>query len=271
MSTRYTKEIMEEAVKSNVSISGVMRQLGVKWSGGQQQNIKLWIKRYDLDTSHFLGQASNRGRKFRKKTKWQEVLVCTDKDRRVNGSNLREALLDSGREYKCEGCGSNGEWLGRRITLQVDHINGDWRNNEPTNLRFLCPNCHAATENWSGGVSKIGADGRVIDTCRDSPIGRRHMLEGHGSEGSNPSLDTPKCVDCNKPISKRRKRCKSCAVRLRGTKIYWPRDEDLLELLKVTSFVEVGKMLGVSDNAIRKRLKRKKPTKTIGQENSRVV
>jgi hypothetical protein len=44
-----------------------------------------------------------------------------------------------------------------------------------------------------------------------------------------------------------------------------------LELLKVTSFVEVGKMLGVSDNAIRKRLKRKKPTKTIGQENSRVV
>jgi len=32
-----------------------------------------------------------------------------------------------------------------KIPLEVDHIDGDWRNNSPENLRLLCPNCHSLT------------------------------------------------------------------------------------------------------------------------------
>ncbi|MFF9677602.1 HNH endonuclease [Streptomyces eurythermus] len=32
--------------------------------------------------------------------------------------------------------------------MQIDHINGDWRDNRRENLRYLCPNCHALTETW---------------------------------------------------------------------------------------------------------------------------
>lgn len=47
-----------------------------------------------------------------------------------------------------------------KIPLEVDHIDGDFRNNEIKNLRLLCPNCHSLTSNYKNlnkgnGRSKI--------------------------------------------------------------------------------------------------------------------
>ena len=34
------------------------------------------------------------------------------------------------------------------IPLHLDHMDGNWKNNRPENLRFLCPNHHALTSNY---------------------------------------------------------------------------------------------------------------------------
>ena len=47
---------------------------------------------------------------------------------------------------ECTSCALGPEWNGRPLTLELDHIDGDRLNNELTNLRLLCPNCHAQTE-----------------------------------------------------------------------------------------------------------------------------
>ncbi len=47
-------------------------------------------------------------------------------------------------------CGSDGTWMGVTLTLEVDHIDGDFQNNQIGNLRFLCPNCHRLTPNFAG-------------------------------------------------------------------------------------------------------------------------
>jgi transcriptional antiterminator Rof (Rho-off) len=50
-------------------------------------------------------------------------------------------------EYKCSCCGIS-EWQGKAISLQIDHIDGNSKNNVKENIRWLCPNCHTQTHNW---------------------------------------------------------------------------------------------------------------------------
>lgn len=63
---------------------------------------------------------------------------------------LRKSLL----EYKCEECSIDPEWNGRKLVLQLDHINGINNDNRLCNLRFLCPNCHSQTHTYSRNKKK---------------------------------------------------------------------------------------------------------------------
>ena len=42
------------------------------------------------------------------------------------------------------------EWNNKKISMQLDHINGDSSNHKKENLRFLCPNCHSQTDTFCG-------------------------------------------------------------------------------------------------------------------------
>jgi hypothetical protein len=47
----------------------------------------------------------------------------------------------------CEMCGIS-EWNGKILPMEVDHIDGNTKNNNLSNLRVLCPNCHSQTPTW---------------------------------------------------------------------------------------------------------------------------
>jgi len=67
---------------------------------------------------------------------WEIVKLGTKKSRLI-----RE------RGHRCEEC-KNEMWLGKPITLEMHHINGDGKDNRKENLQLLCPNCHSMTPNF---------------------------------------------------------------------------------------------------------------------------
>lgn len=50
---------------------------------------------------------------------------------------------------KCNGCGL-GEWRGKPIVFELEHKDGNNRNNSRENVEALCPNCHSQTPTWRG-------------------------------------------------------------------------------------------------------------------------
>lgn len=61
--------------------------------------------------------------------------------------SLRRRILED-QKGTCLGCGRS-VWHGGPLTLQLDHKNGNHKDNSYNNLRLLCPNCHSQTPNWA--------------------------------------------------------------------------------------------------------------------------
>lgn len=147
---RYTKEMLEEAVKDSLSFSDVLRKLGIPPVGNRHTHIANRIRKFGIDTNHFLGRAANSGINHKggpEKRTWQSVLAVGKIEKAVV---LRRAMIESGRQYKCEckDCPIADSWLGKAIRLQINHKDANRKNNTPENVEFLCPNCHSQTETW---------------------------------------------------------------------------------------------------------------------------
>ncbi|MFF5895713.1 HNH endonuclease [Streptomyces argenteolus] len=147
---RWTRDILEPVVAVSNSVYEVLHRLGLEAVGGHHTNITRRIRAYGIDTSHFT-RPSRAGMKQRRRTP-EELLVedATPHARRIPGVRLKAAMSELGVVERCALCGTEPIWQGLPLPLEVDHINGIWRDNRLQNLRLLCPNCHSTTDTYRG-------------------------------------------------------------------------------------------------------------------------
>ena len=146
---KYEIEDVRKAVAENLSIAGVLRQLGLKPIGGNYRTINRIIADQAIDTSNFTGQGWNVGLKFHPKKELTDDTIFVENSSYKCSWRLRERYKKLTGETTCACCGLS-EWRGQPIPLEIHHINGDNRDNRISNLTLLCPNCHAQTDNYCG-------------------------------------------------------------------------------------------------------------------------
>lgn len=148
---KYTEQTFIEAVASSTSIRQVLNKLQLAQAGGNYQSAKNHIENLGLDTSHFIGQGWSKGRTLQPKRPIQDYL---SNKHGTSSHALRLRLIKEGYfKPSCNKCGLD-KWLGKPIPLELEHKDGNHKNNQLTNLELLCPNCHALTPTYRGKNAK---------------------------------------------------------------------------------------------------------------------
>lgn len=140
---RWTIKQLRNAVKDSRSIRQVLYKLGLREAGGNYAQIKKYLHLYKINISHLKGRAWNKGVKmpFSPKIPLEEILTRNSfyQSYKLKARLFREKL----KETQCEICGWGEKSIDGRVPLELDHIDGDSKNNCFENLRILCPNCHS--------------------------------------------------------------------------------------------------------------------------------
>jgi len=88
--------------------------------------------------------------KTKKQNHIKQILESKYED--LSFESLRFRILYE-QENKCNHCGLD-KWLGKDIILELEHKDGNNKNNVRDNLEMICPNCHSLTQTWRGRNKK---------------------------------------------------------------------------------------------------------------------
>lgn len=165
--SRWNESNLRKIVEKASSIRGVITELGLVPAGGNYTQCHFYIRKYDIDTSHFTGQGWRKGKHPRRSSVYtlDELLTAgTHRARR----NIKRRLFEAGlKKPECEECGWAVVSQDGRTPIELDHINGDNTDNRLENLRILCPNCHSLKPTHRGSnISLRRRDGEIGQTRR---------------------------------------------------------------------------------------------------------
>ncbi|MFF3322062.1 HNH endonuclease [Streptomyces sp. NPDC002889] len=143
-------EELAPAVAASSSLANVLRLLHRADNGASRQLVQRSIEAHGLSVAHFTGQAHHRGVSSRFPRSAADVLKHMETGSpRTKTVMLRRALDDLGVPHTCTECGIGDVWQGKRLVLEIGHVNGDRLDNRRENLRYLCPSCHSQTSTFS--------------------------------------------------------------------------------------------------------------------------
>lgn len=155
------KELLTQVVADSYSLGECLRRLGLSFTGNSRVKLRAAIAEFNLTTTHFRPN----GRSFEAKAAAAKKLV----EHLVLGSSIASSALKRKLwaaellPRACQECGQGELWNGKVLVLQLDHINGNRRDNRIGNLRIVCPNCHTQTHTFAGRGKSSTKKGHVAE------------------------------------------------------------------------------------------------------------
>jgi len=133
--SRDWDEVDKEKKRISAKLSNKVKEAGI--------NLSLRLK----DDSDLIKKWKNNALK---KNKEANEKILNEEYKNLSFERLRKRIIleQNGRCNNLE-CGIDS-WLGKKISLELEHKDGNNLNNSRENLECLCPNCHSITETWRG-------------------------------------------------------------------------------------------------------------------------
>tara|TARA_Y100000034_G_scaffold124946_1_gene173822 strand:+ start:4432 stop:4884 length:453 start_codon:yes stop_codon:yes gene_type:complete len=141
----YTKKVCSdekliEAANSEPTMATAAAKCGIHYNTFRRRAKVLGVYKPNQG-----GKGTKKGH-YSSRIPTQEILEGTHPQ--YQSYKLRNRLLEEDiLEYKCKICGIS-EYMGKPLSLELDHINGNSRDHKIENLRLLCPNCHSQTPTY---------------------------------------------------------------------------------------------------------------------------
>ena len=222
MKKKYLKENFEPIVLKSKNLTEILINLNMIKTGNSRTTLKKYIKKYNIDTSHFESISDKYQRTLGNiSIKTPLTLILIENSTFTSTNHLKERLYNEGlKERKCELCGQDEIWNGNKMSLILDHKNGINNDHRIDNLRIVCPNCNATLPTHCRGANRMN---KIIKKNIIKPTIK-----------NNDSL-------INKSINART--------------VDRPSLDTLLFDVENLGYSATGRKYGVSDNAIRKWIK----------------
>jgi Zn finger protein HypA/HybF involved in hydrogenase expression len=249
---KIERELLEKIINKSETFREVLEYFNLANHGGNYSTLKKRIETENIDISHLeISREKAQQQHLEKLHKGnakelKDILV--ENSSYGNNTFLKEKLIKSQLlEEKCHECNVRSIWNGKKLVLQLEHKNGNNRDNRLQNLILLCPNCHSQTDTFTGKKRKKHLN---CDSCQIS-------ITKHSESGL----------------------CRSCAANVNNYQNRKVKDrpskQELLKLILEKPFTQIANEYMVSDNAIRKWCKtydlpyRKKEIESLKIKNSK--
>lgn len=206
------KERIEKEVSVSNTVSDVLKNLGFKDIRANRLHFSTVCKALAIPHPKYNRKFFCSVRKWHSENLFKDFSNSTEQLPSNHSLKLHFLKKMAPDINNCKICNISNVWENKTLVLQLDHIDGNKKNNLLSNLRLVCPNCHSQTDTF---VRKNTLMHSVFTNKRELP-------------------------------------CKNVIVKQFKRKVAKISEQQLLDDLKIMSFSKIGAKYGVSDNAVRK-------------------
>jgi Zn finger protein HypA/HybF involved in hydrogenase expression/YHS domain-containing protein len=242
---RLNLDEVKIVVAETLSAAEACRKLNMSTQGSATR-FRKFLDDNKIDYSHWTGQLWSKGKtslednRIKSTANTYEDIFCEDSSANatyVKSLIIKKELLP----YKCSVCNMNPVWNGKELKLQMDHINGNKRDQRLENLRMICPNCHSQTETFGSKnklkgfpseeriISVLKNTNSITEAIRELGINKinfkklKTIIEDNNIVQPVKEKKIKSCINCNQKYdSKSQKFCsRNCVIEFSNNPTNW--------------------------------------------------